>query len=99
VLCGIDQFPESRSIVLRDVFPGDFSEGLTPVILAVRVEIEGRVCVEAAGVWGPEAVSQGRWATEGSMMRRELQKRGSKEAVSTLSHVPGWAGGQIGGGW
>jgi hypothetical protein len=50
VLCGIDQFPESRSMVLRDEFPGDFSEGLTPVILAVSVEIEGRVCADAAGV-------------------------------------------------
>lgn len=48
VLCGIDQFPESRSIVFSEPFPGDFSEAPVLGIFAVRVEIEGRVCVEPA---------------------------------------------------
>lgn len=68
MLCGIDQLPESRSIVFSDEFPGDFSEGLV-VMLAVSVDIDGRVCVEAAGVCGPETCSHGRWATEGSIVK------------------------------
>lgn len=45
VLCGIDQFPESRSMVFSDAFPGDFSAAFTPApfMLAVRVDIDGRV--------------------------------------------------------
>jgi hypothetical protein len=37
--------PESRSSVFIDEVPGDFSDGgtLTPLILAVRLEIEGSV--------------------------------------------------------
>lgn len=52
MLCGIDQFPESRSIVFREALPGDFSDGLTPAapMFAVNVEIEGNVWFEAAGV-------------------------------------------------
>lgn len=52
MLCGIDQFPESRSTVFKDEFPGDFSDGCGPVPLmfAVRVDIDGRVWFEAAGV-------------------------------------------------
>lgn len=67
MLCAIDQFPESRSIVFNEELPGDFSEGCGPVALmfAVRVDIEGRVWFEAAGVVGPEGTdSHGRWATE-----------------------------------
>lgn len=49
VLCGIDQFPESRSIVFSEPFPGDFSAvAPVPGIFAVRVEMEGRVWVEPA---------------------------------------------------
>jgi hypothetical protein len=52
VLWGMDQFPESRSIVFNDALPGDFSAVL--VMLAVRVDIEGRVCEEeTVGVCGP----------------------------------------------
>lgn len=44
MLCGIDQFPESRSIVFKEELPGDFSDGLMAVpMLAVNVEIEGNV--------------------------------------------------------
>lgn len=43
VLGGIDQFPESRSRVFMEEAPGDFSAGGTGVMLAVRVEMEGRV--------------------------------------------------------
>lgn len=57
VLCGIDQFPESRSIVFSDA-PGDFSGAPVPGMFAVRVEIEGRVCVEP-GVCGPETATHG----------------------------------------
>lgn len=51
VLCGIDQFPESRSTVFIEEFPGDLSHaGGGPVfILAVSVEIEGRVCEDGTG--------------------------------------------------
>jgi hypothetical protein len=71
VLCGIDQFPESRSIVFSDAFPGDFSagRGMLLVILAVRVEIEGNVCAEETGAFcGPVVVgSHGRWVKVVSM--------------------------------
>lgn len=57
VLCGMDQFPESRSRVFREEFPGDFSDGCTtvPFMLAVIVDIDGNVCVvdTAGGVCGP----------------------------------------------
>ena len=60
----MDQFPESRSIVFREAFPGDFSAwvGMPPAILAVKVEIDGRVWVDdTGGVCGPVvAGSQGR---------------------------------------
>lgn len=47
----MDQFPESRSIVFKEELPGDFSVGFPgPVIFAVKVEIEGKVWAEAAGV-------------------------------------------------
>jgi hypothetical protein len=44
----MDQFPESRSIVLREEFPGDFSVGTgpgpdAPFMFAVKVDMEGRV--------------------------------------------------------
>ena len=44
VLCGIDQFPESRSIVFNDELPGDLSWAFpVPFIFAVSVEMDGRV--------------------------------------------------------
>lgn len=44
-LCGIDQFPESRSIVFSEELPGDFSaEVPVPGIFAVKVEIDGSFC-------------------------------------------------------
>lgn len=60
----MDQLPESRSMVLSDALPGDFSDEWMPApfMLAVSVDIEGRVCVdETGGVWLPVlAVSHGR---------------------------------------
>lgn len=52
MLCGIDQFPESLSMVFKEELPGDFSDGLTPAgpMFAVNVEIEGNVWFKAAGV-------------------------------------------------
>lgn len=52
VLGGIDQFPESRSIVFSEEVAGDFSAGGTALMLAVRVEMEGRVVgvVETGGL-------------------------------------------------
>lgn len=80
MLCGIDQFPESRSMVFSEELPGDFSEGCGPVtfMFAVRVDMEGRVWFEAAGVVGPETDSHGRWATEsmsGGVFRKGLVVR------------------------
>lgn len=46
MLCGIDQFPESRSMVFSDELPGDFSAVPVPGMFAVNVEIDGRVCEE-----------------------------------------------------
>ena len=43
----MDQLPESRSIVFNEAWPGDFSAGAPAlVILAVKVDMEGRVCEE-----------------------------------------------------
>lgn len=75
VLWGIDQFPESRSTVFKEAFPGDFSagRGILLAILAVRVEIEGSVCAEEVGAFcGPVVVgSQGRWVRVVSMAKEE----------------------------
>lgn len=72
----MDQFPESRSIVFKEVFPGDFSAGggAVLVMLAVRVDIDGSVCVEdTGGVCGPvEAGSHGRWVSVASMTKRKI---------------------------
>lgn len=72
MLWGIDQFPESRSIVFNDTLPGDFSAGGAAVLvmLAVNVDIEGRVCDEdTVGVWGPVvAGSHGRCVSVASMV-------------------------------
>ena len=52
MLWGIDQFPESRSIVFKEAFPGDFSDEWPTALLmfAVSVDMDGRVWAEAAGV-------------------------------------------------
>lgn len=71
VLWGIDQFPESRSMVFNEACAGDFSvvcpEPFTP---AVREDMDGRVCDEW-GACGPAADgSQGRWEMVVSMTDR-----------------------------
>lgn len=63
-------------MVLSDVRPGDFSDvGIPePFILAVSVEMDGRVCDDddAGGLCGPVTVGpQGRWVTEVSMTQAE----------------------------
>lgn len=70
MLCGMDQVPESRSMVFSEAWPGDFSAGAAVlVILAVKVDMEGRVWEEeTVGVCGPVvAASHGRWVTALSM--------------------------------
>ena len=66
-----------------DMWPGDFSGGgtLVAVMLAVRVEIEGKVWLgPAEGVCGPDlASSQGRWATVASMV--QLSGRDCRVAI------------------
>lgn len=57
VLCGMDQLPESRSMVVSEAWPGDFSAGAVGFMPAVRVDIEGRVCDEVVTGWvsgGPQ---------------------------------------------
>ena len=68
VLCGIDQLPESRSMVLSEICAGDFSAGCTgwPFMLAVSVEMDGRVWDEET--WGFCWPSQGRCETEFSIV-------------------------------
>lgn len=48
VLCGTDQAPESRWIEAIERWDVWWSAG-ADVMLAVRVEIEGRVCCEGLG--------------------------------------------------
>lgn len=67
----MDQLPESRSIVFSDELPGDFSEGcgIGEFMLAVSVDMEGRVCDEEAGggCVSMPGVSHGRRARAVSM--------------------------------
>lgn len=106
MLCGIDQFPESRSIVFKEELPGDFSEGCPVAFMfAVRVEIEGRVWFEAAGVVGLEETdSHGRWATEsmsrgahGGCSARILRRPGKMKelVVPARSHYRMFEGGGV----
>jgi hypothetical protein len=79
VLWGIDQLPESRSIVFIEEDAGDFSHGgtLALAMLAVRVEMEGRVWEDDAmgKVGGPNLdSSHGRWATEASILTRTSRR-------------------------
>lgn len=59
-------------MVFNDELPGDLSWAFpAPFIFAVRVEMDGRVWAEAAGVAGPDDTgSHGRWATESIMKDR-----------------------------
>jgi hypothetical protein len=60
--------------------PGDFSDGgpLALVMLAVRVEMEGKVCEDdvMGRLWEPNfEASHGRWAIEGSILKIKDDRR------------------------